>query len=324
MNIYPINNQTGKNMKAYVPTFNELLSAYQHIACTERIKNERPCESTVRNVVSGVMQICRTAGISGTDKISDLNRRKIDGYLAAALRQGYTDTTALTYLAHLKALTARWTRPYYEDRKWKVAPFNLPVCRRKPPRYIRPDREVLIRVRDWYVSLYHREDKQGWLAVTMMLEFAMRNGDVSRLRWSDFRIKNLSSVENPDEAVLCYTPQKTALTSGRIVAWPVHPDIWNQMRLIKASRQVAGDSELVIPQARKTFAQLNRELRTMKIFTGVKGVYELRKICIDHIYQKFGAELASSISGDDIRTVTRYYADPSAVHRHGIRIIDLL
>ena len=34
--------------------------------------------------------------------------------------------------------------------------------------------------------------------------------------------------------------------------------------------------------------------------------------------------MASSISGDDIRTVTRYYADPSAVNVLGVRIVDLL
>ena len=41
-------------------------------------------------------------------------------------------------------------------------------------------------------------------------------------------------------------------------------------------------------------------------------------------YQKFGAEVASSISGDDIRTVMHYYADPSAVNVEGVRVVDLL
>ena len=59
-------------------------------------------------------------------------------------------------------------------------------------------------------------------------------------------------------------------------------------------------------------------------FSGSKGAYELRKICIDHVYQRFGAEMASAISGDDIRTVTRYYADPAAVATVGLRIVDLL
>ena len=72
------------------------------------------------------------------------------------------------------------------------------------------------------------------------------------------------------------------------------------------------------------FARLNADLRSQKIFTGSKGCYELRKICIDHVYQKFGAEMASSISGDDIRTMMRYYADPSQPNIGDLRIIDLL
>ena len=32
---------------------------------------------------------------------------------------------------------------------------------------------------------------------------------------------------------------------------------------------------------------------------------------IDHVYQKYGAEMAVSISGDDIKTISHYYADPA-------------
>jgi hypothetical protein len=50
----------------------------------------------------------------------------------------------------------------------------------------------------------------------------------------------------------------------------------------------------------------------------------LRKICIDHIYQKFGAEMAVSISGDDIKTITKYYADPAQPNIGAVRVLDLL
>ena len=84
-------------------------------------------------------------------------------------------------------------------------------------------------------------------------------------------------------------------------------------------------SHLVVPAARLTFARLNAEIRANHFFAGTnKGLYELRKICVDHVYQRFGAEMASSISGDDIRTVTRYYADPSAVTVSNVRIVELL
>ena len=34
--------------------------------------------------------------------------------------------------------------------------------------------------------------------------------------------------------------------------------------------------------------------------------------------------MASPLSGDDIRTVMRYYTDPSAVHVENVHVVDLL
>ena len=188
-----------------------------------------------------------------------------------------------------------------------MAPIELPSCRRRAPRYARPERETLLKVKDWYEGLWARDDKRCWLAATMMLEFAMRNGDGGM--------------------VLCYTPHKTELSSGRVVAWPVHPELWARMEAVRGEAGIREGTHfqgLVVPAAQQVFARLNAELRARRLFTGCKAAYELRKICIDHVYQKFGAEMASSISGDDIRTVTHYYADPSAVNAGAIRVIDLL
>ena len=84
------------------------------------------------------------------------------------------------------------------------------------------------------------------------------------------------------------------------------------------------NAPLVVPCAKDVFIRLNADLCSRKIFTGSKGCYELRKVCIDHVYQKFGAEMAASISGDGIRTMMRYYADPSQPNIGDIRIIDLI
>ena len=159
-------------------------------------------------------------------------------------------------------------------------------------------------------------------------KLAGRNGDAERLRWSDFRKKDSGFV-------LCYTPNKTKLSSGRFVAWPIHPDIWKRLSEYHAAgrpfnkrkgwrKNAIRDSQLVVPCARDIYVRLNKELRLLKIFNGPKACYELRKICIDHIYQKYGAEMASSISGDDIRTMMRYYADPSALTIENVRILDML
>lgn len=327
-----------------IPTFEEVLKTYGEIARLERAKNERPCETTVRNVLSGVRRILSViqslevveGGKNDGDPmkrlITWLNRKRLEQFLAQARVHKINPTSAQTYLHHLNALTARWTRDYYVDRGLRVPVFEMPAFRVRVNRYLRPERQVLLEVKDWYDSLYLKDDKREWLAATLMLEFAMRNGDVGRLKWSDFVEKRMWGNSGQDDVqtciCLCYTPRKTSLSSGRSVSWPVHGKLWEQMnaaREASAERRGTHFQGLVVPAAARIFKKLNKDLKSRHFFTGThKGLYELRKICVDHVYQQYGAEKASAISGDDIHTVTRYYADPSAVNVIGIRIVDLL
>ena len=326
-------------MRLKTPTFKQLLAEYPRIAQVERMKSESPCPKTVENIVSGVRLVVESVAKieSGRDvcpltldsPVSDLTRARIDYYLASAVSLGLSPVSAWTYVSHLRGIAAKWTRSYYAVRGWSVPSFDIPPCRRRVTRYVRPDRETLLKIKGWYDSLLVRADKRDWIAVTLMLEFAMRNSDAGRLRWSDFRGRGVAGDTTERAcAVLCYTPNKTALSSGRTVAWPVHPDIWRQLVLIRAQtgeRVGTHFQGLVLPAAHEVFMRLNREIGELGFFPQAhKRCYELRKICIDHIYQKFGAEMASSISGDDIRTVMRYYADPSAVNVEGVRVVDLL
>lgn len=307
-------------MKHTVPTFGDLLAVYPKIAAIERTKSERPCESRVWNIQCGVGRILDELGLTEATPINHLTRHKIDVFLAQSIEKGLSPNSAWTYALYLRGITARWTHPYYEARGWRIPAFDLPAFRRKPTRYVRPDRETLLKIKAWYESLIIDADKRKWLAATLMLEFAMRNGDVTRLRWADFR-------ERDGRVCLCYTPRKTALTSARIVAWPVHQDLWSLICKLREASPDRGGTHfqgLVVPAAAEVFKTLNKDLRSRNLVTGSKGCYELRKICIDHVYQKFGAEHASAISGDDIKTVTRYYADPSAVTFAGVKIVDLI
>ena len=187
--------------------------------------------------------------------------------------------------------------------------------------YVRPSAEMLQRVKDWY----KRQTGEHWLAATMMLEFAMRNGDVLRLKDENFvtvgmRDDDTRAGRSPAPTsgarhYLSYTPHKTALSSGRRVYWPIHDDIWQTFE------DYGGLSTLDVTD--ETFAEINHDLRALG-FHGNKASYELRKICIDHVYQKYGAEAASSISGDTIKTITHFYADPAQPNIGAVRIIDLL
>ena len=315
-------------MAKIAPTIQMVIEKYPKIAAVERLRMGRPGAKTVRNALVNVRRLCQMAEISFDDTYASLTRKRLTRVLDYASREGLKPVTVWSYMTSLKCMFARWTHPYYADLKWQIPDVELPSYNRQSPRYVRPDKAVLAKVKDWYKSLEHREDGREWVVATLMLEFAMRNGDVGTLRWADFR-------DREGQITLCYTPHKTSLTSGRRVAWPVHHDIWARLcayretshnQYVRRGRGVneAKDSALVVPCSQDVFNRLNTDLRAKKIFSGSKACYELRKICVDHVYQKFGAEMASSISGDDIRTMMRYYADPSQPNIGDTRIIDLL
>ena len=296
------------------PTLNRMVKAYVESAMVERLKCGRPGKSTVRNTLSGVRRFVRYLNERreklGYERIgpgedfplvSIVKSPLIHRYLADLLKSGVRPVTAVSYLNQLRQLFARWMRPYYEDRGWKVPPFPSFCGRRAAPRYVRPSSEQLAKVKAWYQSL---PSGNLWFAATMMLEFAMRNGDIMRLRRENF-------IESGGRMFLNYTPHKTKHSSGRMVKWPIHPVLWERMR------------DGWFGCDRHTFDEVNRAMRGIG-FVGTKGAYELRKICIDHVYQKFGAEMATSISGDDIRTIIRYYADPMQPNMGDVRILDLL
>ncbi len=315
-------------MAKTVPTIQMVLEKYPQFAAVERLRVGKPGAKTVCNLLVSVRRMCQMSGIPLDEPVSVFTRKRLTKVLDSAARENLKPITVWSYMNALKGIFGRWARNYYADLHWQIPAIELPSYTRQAPRYFRPDGKVLAKVKEWYNSLADRLDSREWVIATLMLEFAMRNGDVERLRWSDFR-------QRDGEIVLCYTPHKTALSSGRRVAWPVHPEIWARLCIYRDdgqhhyrrrgwSKLEKRNAPLVVPCARDVFVRLNADLRAQGIFTGSKGCYELRKICIDHVYQRFGAEMAASISGDDIRTMMHYYADPSRPNIGNLRIIDLL
>ena len=287
-----------------IPTIEQVMKCYQIIAQTERMKTGRPGEETVSNALRGTVNICRSAHIELTSPVTSLTRKKLDIALATFVERGLTRISAWSYVWQLKSVFAKWCMPYYKDAGWEIPPLDLPSFRAKAPHYVRPSVEMLSRVKAWY----KKQTGEHWFAATMMLEFAMRNSDVLRLKDANF-------VENDSGHYLSYTPHKTELSSGRRVYWPIHDDIWEKFM------EYGGLSGLDVTD--QTFCDINYDLRSLG-FRGTKGAYELRKICIDHVYQKYGAEMAVSISGDDIKTIIRYYADPAQPNIGTVRVIDLI
>ena len=296
-----------------IPTLRELKDQYLEAASIERLKTNKPSPTTVRNTLSGIRVFCAwlkedapELGEPGDIAVDALITPKLlRRYVTALLARHIRPISALAFADQLRQLFARWTRPYYEDLGWVLPPFpNLSGGNRQLQRYRRPPSELIERVKDWYHSL---KPDMIWYAATMMLEFAVRNGDVMRLERGNF-------VDVKGRVFLNYTPNKTAHTSGRIVKWPVHPDIWANLERLRPWDRALTNA---------TFGRVNKAMRELG-FKGTKGAYELRKLCIDHVYQRFGAEMAVSISGDDIKTITRYYADPSQPNIGDLRVSELL
>lgn len=301
------------------PTMTRMLKVYMDAAHVERLKCGRPGGGTVRNTIAGFRVFRRwlnahreKLGLSyiGFDEdfplVSIIKPPLIHQYLADMIKSGTKPITAMSYLNQLRQLFAKWVLPYYTDRGWRIPDFPSFGSRVTAPRYSRPPQEQLAKVKEWYQAL---PTTPLWFVTTMMLEFAMRNSDILRLKRENF-------VERNDRVFLNYMPHKTQHSSGRVVKWPIHPEIWTRIYSLMSSGTITEIDEAV-------FITLNKEMRRLG-FTGCKGAYELRKICIDHVYQRFGIEMATSISGDNIRTITHYYADPAQPNLDDIRICDLL
>ena len=187
----------------------------------------------------------------------------------------------------------------------------MPVFRNsKPPWCERPAKETLDAVEAWYKGLWKddmsKQDIRFWILATMMYKFAVRNGDVGT-----FTLRNFS--DHDGSTYLIYTPHKTAHSSGTVVNWPVHPDLYERIR--KAAEILDLDEdEIFVRSYRETSAAVNRMLRKIPgLAEKEKASYELRKMCVDHAYHSWGVEMAAAISGDDIKTLTYFYADVSHV-----------
>ena len=291
------------------PTIEQVIKHYKIIAAAQRMKVGRPCPNTVANGIRSLRALCAASGIPITAPVSRINRKAIDVALVDFVSRGLARVSAISYVGQTRSVFASWCRPYYREAGWRIPEIETPAFFTTPPRYERPSSETLERVKNWYGC----QTGEHWFAATMMLEFAMRNGDVLRLKDENFI--TIGAPPSRMRHYLSYTPHKTELTSGRRVYWPIHDSIWQKFA------EYGGLSGLDVTN--ETFTDLNRDLRALG-FTGHKGAYELRKICIDHVYQKFGAEAASSISGDNIKMIVKYYADPAQPNIGATRIIDLL
>lgn len=306
------------NARYKTPSIETALNVYEVAARTERVKTGgKPCERTEKTVIATTRLIARTLGIKESASIDTLTRKALTEFAVKQIENNVSRLSVLTYFEKLKSLGAKWTEDYYADRKLKTPKFSAPVIHCQPKRYRRPSEKTRKAVLKWYQSLDCEYDDLKWGIVTMMIEFAMRNGDIGRLTWGNFK-------ETESGTILEYVPHKTSLSSARRVVANVPLEIWDRLRNLKDKDGVNDDTPVFKRLGvSRVMPEIARQMRSFG-FTGSKSTYELRKLCIDTTYRHFGAEAASAISGDDIRTVTKYYADSSICNFGNVRISELM
>ena len=298
--------------KQRVPSFAKLLELYQDASDAERIKSGSPSERTSQTAIKYFKYLVDACGFKWTEPMSRMKTENIDKCIVEWIKGGKKPVSAWSYACSSQSVTAKWAMDYYSREGYDVRPYQMPIFKnRKPERYKRPSAETLNAVKDWYKSLWHEDmtemDYRSWFFVTMMLKFAMRNGDTGRITPGNFR-------DHDGTTYLCYTPHKTANRSGTMVNWPLHPDLYERIR--EAAKAIEIDEDgLFVNSSIEMSNRINRRLREAVPGLGEseKACYELRKICIDEIYHDFGVEMAAAISGDDIKTLTYFYADVSHV-----------
>ncbi len=297
-----------------VPTFGELMDLYRNAAEEEQIKSDgRPTDRTISNALKHFKYTVEGCGFKWDEKYDRMTVEALEDFYVKLRKEGKKVVTAWTYIAGVQSITPKWALPYYKKAGYIVNQIQVPVIKKKKSeRYTSPSEQTKENIKKWYAEKWESKDKRFWLASTMVLQFAMRNGDVINLKWSDFQ-------KRENGVYLVYTPHKTERSSGRRVMWPIHPQLWQQMQEARklTAEDPFDDDEFVIPAGTWTMARLNVDLRSCvpAMRETNKAVYELRKLRIHAEYVKHGAERASALSGDDIKTLSYYYADVSDVEQ---------
>lgn len=302
-----------QKLRSGYPTVSELCRVYAEIAAAEYAKEGEPRPATATQNQSAIIRIAKASGVGEDGRTDELTPALIERWIGTfcAAHTGGEDrarTSAWSQLAQAKGVWTRWTLPYYEARGMKIPEclHAWPTPKRNfAPSYRRPPDALRKATMEWYGKAADVAPG-AWVAATLMLQFAMRPGDASALRWQDI-------TGEAGNRVLRYVPSKTRgrTAKARAVTWPVSDTLYDALRAKGGVEYVVpGDS----PTTRYDVFQhaINPAMRALgwAEATYGKACYELRKLCVDAVYRKLGLERAVQISGDNAQTILRFYADP--------------
>lgn len=297
-----------------------LLTTYPDIARLQRaVAAGRPSVATVESNCKRLQTLLGQMGISCSDYMDGATPDRLRGWLADrqegldpedAARDRYS---AASLVRMASSLWAQWTREYYRERGIIIPPCldRWPSIEASAPIYVLPPLELRRKTAEMGDAL-ERDDPAAWLAYAMMRYHGMRPGCAEQARWSSYQPKANGGYS------LRWQPAKTRHGgSGRWVDQSVSAALWS--RLDACRRRLANQWECVVPGTpEERLAALQRVNDGMRrvgwdAATYAKAGYELRKLFVSEIYNRYGLAVASAYSGDRPTTIEIYYAaaDPA-------------
>ena len=291
-----------------IPTCKELLDMYEKIAWERHHdpNHRKPCERAINAALLNFRHCMVEAGIKEDEPYTRIMDTKVIRQVFESFSKRMTGTSAYSYIMGLKSVTARWAIIKYLDMGFKVEAPLLPDVgnAKKPPEYKMLTPSQRAKIEKWYIELAGHEDREAFMAASIVAQLAVRPSDVALLTSDNF-------VRYPDDrrVHLVYRPHKTVQSSNRRVDWPISDHLWELICSVAGERLKEGRTILKTP--RRVFDFLNASMREacdMEDWT--KAVYELRKLCIDTVRREQGVDAAVALSGDRRETIDRYYSDP--------------
>lgn len=302
--------QVGRVMRfgLKIPTIEELIATYKKIAiirsCDPNYK--RPSARAIDTAVKNFGHCVAASGLDYERPYSALMQTDMIRRIFTVLSERMKGVSAYSYVTALQTVTARWTIVKYKDLGFKVDPPVMPDFgnAKRPPEYKMLSTQLKAKIAEWYTSLAANEDRQLYLAASIVAQLAVRPNDVARLTAENFQPGDDGYTH------LVYRPHKTIESSNRRVDWPIYPALWELIRSVAGERLDAG-KKLLSGSARTTFDKLNKSMReACDMQEWNKAVYELRKLCVDTVRREQGVDAAVALSGDRRETIDRYYSDP--------------
>lgn len=299
----------GRGLK--VPSIEELWKIYEEEAWKRSRDPDyrKPSERSINSTEMAYWQCVAESKLDKSAAYTDLFETAKIKEMFEAFRKRMKGISAHTYVISLQRVTATWTIPKYRARGYDVKPPIMPDFgkAKAAPEYQQLSPELRAKIEKWYAGLKDDEDPRLFLAASMTFQLAMRPNDVGRLTGENFKRQEDGYMH------LVYKPHKTAESSNRRVDWPVAPALWNAIESLAGERMRKGG--LLLPHWTNVYRRLNESMRTAcDMDTTGKAVYELRKLCIDTVYHRMGADYAVSLSGDRRETIERYYSDPYKIN----------